>query len=31
MTVVSDRAGTDFVGQDVILVAANTDSTLATV
>jgi hypothetical protein len=31
MTVVPDHAGTDFVGHDVILVAADTDTTLATV
>jgi hypothetical protein len=31
MTIILERGGKDFVGHDVILVAADTDSTLATV
>ena len=31
MTIILERGGKDFVGHDMILVAADTDSTLATV
>ena len=31
MTIIPERGGQDFVGHDVILVAADTDSTLATI
>jgi hypothetical protein len=31
MTIIPERGGQDFVGHDVILVAADTDPTLATV